>query len=130
MKGGNLSGQVSSWSVVNARVPQSSILDPLLFLISINDFPNGLSSNVERFPDDTSLFSVVHDMHNFANNWSKHLKNYKWMGFFQWKMSLFLSHISKLKNPRKMWTSPLIFNNTKIVRNNLKEIGEKCATLH
>ena len=68
MKGGNLSGQVSSWSVVNARVPQSSILDPLLFLISINDFPNGLSSNVEHFPDDTSLFSVVHDMHNFANN--------------------------------------------------------------
>ena len=44
------------------------------------------------------------------------------MGFFQWKMSLFLSHISKLKNPRKMWTPPLIFNNTKIVRGNPRKM--------
>ena len=57
-----LNGQSSSWTNVNAGVPQGSILDPLLFLIYINDLPDSLSSNAKLFADDTSLFSVVHDI--------------------------------------------------------------------
>lgn len=40
----------------------SSILLLLLFLIYINDLADGLTSNAKLFADDTSLFSVVHNV--------------------------------------------------------------------
>ena len=56
-----LDGQNSSWSNGHAGGPQGSILGPLLFLIYITDLANDLSS-----ADDTSLFSVVHDVNASA----------------------------------------------------------------
>ena len=49
-----LNGQVSVWASVNAGVPQGSILDPLSFLIYIDDLCHNLSSNVKLFADDAS----------------------------------------------------------------------------
>ena len=57
-----LNGQNPSWKGITSYVPQGSILGPLLFLIYINDLPDGLSSNCKLLADDTSLFSVVHDV--------------------------------------------------------------------
>ena len=69
-----LNSQSSSWANVNAGVPQGSILGPLLFLIYINDLPDGLSSNAKLFADDTSLFSVVHDINTSAIELNSDLK--------------------------------------------------------
>ena len=65
---------MSTWTSVNAVVPQGSISGPFLFLIHINDISDKFSSNVKLFADDTSLFSVIHDIHEISD-WA-----------FQWKM--------------------------------------------
>ena len=59
-----LNGQTSSWQNIYAGVPQGSVLGPLLFLIYINDLPDGLASMCKIFVDDTSLFSKVNDKSN------------------------------------------------------------------
>ena len=63
-----------------------SILGLLLFLIYINNLPDNLSSNPKLFADDTSLFSVVHDINQSRINLNDDLEKVSnWT--FQWKMS-------------------------------------------
>ena len=68
-----LNGQVSSWGDVKAGISQGSILGPLLFLIYINDLPDGLNSNVKLFADDLSLLSVVHNITDSASLLNRNL---------------------------------------------------------
>ena len=81
-----LNGQSSSWCNVKAGVPQGSILEPLLFLIYINDLADGLSSNTKLFADDTSLFPVIHDPVITTLELNSDLSRIKQWAF-QWKMS-------------------------------------------
>ena len=78
-------GQTSSWIPVLAGVPQGSILGPLLFLVYINDLPNGLKSNAKLFADDTSLFTIVKDKNESADVLNNDLLLIsKWA--YDWKM--------------------------------------------
>ena len=52
-----LDGISSQEYLVNAGVPQGSILGPTLFLLSINDFPDDVISNIAIYADDTTLYS-------------------------------------------------------------------------
>ena len=80
-----LNGQTSSCRPILAGVPQGYILGPLLFLIYINDMPEGLKSNVKLFADDTSIFSIVKNKNDSVKDLTHHLSLIsKWA--FKWKM--------------------------------------------
>ena len=69
-----LNRQSSNWKFVKAVVPQGSVLEPLFFLIYINDLPQRLPDvlpDVKIFADDTSLFSIV----NFAKTSASELNS-------------------------------------------------------
>ena len=54
-----LPGASSSWTSVDAGVPQGSIFGPLLFLLYINDIIENIDSSKKLFADDTSLYIIV-----------------------------------------------------------------------
>ena len=80
-----LNGQASLRTAVLAGVPQSSILDPFLFLVYINDLPNELKYNAKLFADDTPLLTIVKDKQESPDvlNYDPSLIS-KWV--FDWKM--------------------------------------------
>ena len=80
-----LNRQHALWTIVEAGVPQGSILEPLFFVIYINEFSDGLNSNPKLFANDTSLFSVVQNINSTVNDLNSDLMTISdWA--FQWKM--------------------------------------------
>ena len=114
-----LNGQLSSWSNIESDAPQGSILDPLLFLIYVNDLSEGLATNVKLFADDVLLFSVVDNINLSATNLNSALSKINaWTN--QWKTTcnpdpkkqaqevIFSRKIRKTSHP------PLTFNNNSV----------------
>ena len=57
-----------------------------LFLVYINNLPEGLNSEVKLFADDTSLFSIANCVNTSASTLNSNLlKIQDWT--YQWKMS-------------------------------------------
>ena len=56
-----------------------------MFLIYINDLPDGINSLCKIFADDTSLFSKVYDIHNSASKLNHDLEKISYWAY-QWKM--------------------------------------------
>ena len=88
-----INGQHSNWAPILAGFPQGSILEPLLFLIYINDLPHNLNSVVKLFADNTSLFCTVQNPTSSAKILNNDLsKISEWA--YRWKM-LFNLDITK-----------------------------------
>ena len=111
-----LHGQSSCWKEILAGVPQDSILGPLLFLIFINDIPEGIQSNIKIFADDTSIFSVMKNSISASATLNEDLLLIsKWA--YSWKMSLILTprnqatEIVFSKKQSNIQLPTLIFNN-------------------
>ena len=89
-----LNGQTSEWERIYSEVSQRSVLGPLLFLIYINDLPDGITSMCKIFADDTSLFSKVLDVNKSVIELNADLEKInQWA--YQWKMGLTLTPINK-----------------------------------
>ena len=73
----------SSWTSAKAGAPQGSIFGHLLFLLYINDIVEDIDSSIRLFADDTSLYIIVYDpiqaaeqinldlakIHHWADKW-------------------------------------------------------------
>ena len=57
-------GAVSNLARVTSGVPQGSVLGPLLFLIYINDLPEGIKSFISMFADDAKILKRVEKEEN------------------------------------------------------------------
>ena len=68
-------GESSDLKDISCGVPQGSVLEPLLFLLYINDLPN-ISSKMKffLFADDTNIYFESDDLFNVENTVNKELK--------------------------------------------------------
>ena len=116
-----LNEQSSSWAPVCAGAPQGSNLEPLFFLIYINDLRKDISSTVKLFADDTSIFSVVDDVNvSLVQLNNDLLKISKWA--YHWKMTFnpdVLKQAQKVVfscKSHKLAHSPVLLNNVPVKR--------------
>ena len=58
----------------------------MLFLIYINDLSDDITTNVKLFVDETSPFSIVHNMNTSTTNLNNDLNKIKNLAI-QWKMA-------------------------------------------
>ena len=54
-----INGCKSSFLPVSSGIPQGSVLGPTLFLIYVNDLPEGILSSIKLCADDTKLYCVI-----------------------------------------------------------------------
>ena len=111
-----INGCHSSWQYINAGVPQSSILGPLLILLYINYIVDNIQSQVRLFADDTNIFLIVDNAIESADILNRHLNTItswsnKWLVNFNSPKTETMVILWKINKPHH---PSLIMNNQKL----------------
>ena len=115
-------GARSEWAEVGSGVPQGSVLGPLLFLLYINDLPDGIQNSVKMFADDSKLFGPAdtHDSRLQLQEDIQHLERWSLM----WQLPFNISKCKVLhighRNPR---CSYKMFNQTLACSDEERDLG-------
>ena len=102
-----INGSASKPIKVTSRVPQGTVLGPLLFLLYINDLPNNVTSNVRLFADDCLLYQPIKSDND---------------------ISLLQNDLIKLKEWQNTWL--MKFNPTKMLHNDISLKKTNTKYLH
>jgi hypothetical protein len=91
-------GSTSKWEMIKYRVPQGSILGPLLFLLYINDLQKILNKDnyMVLYADDTSIIITERDKTNFLNLNRTFKKINTWFSTQLLTLNLKKTHIGNL----------------------------------
>ena len=71
----NVNNHFSDLSKINSGVPQGSILDPLLFLLYVNDMPQVVHSDLLLHADDSGLTFQHKHVHTIEHQLNKDFAN-------------------------------------------------------
>ena len=96
-------GEASEPRSVTSGVPQGSVIGPLLFLIFINDIPDGLSSQIRLFADDTIIYRPISSPDDTIALQEDITKLDKWSN--DWQMEFhphkcYVLHITRSRKPQ------------------------------
>ena len=75
-------GEKSEWKELKSGIPQGSVLAPIMFLVYVNDMPEGVSSYISLFADDVKLLRKIRN-HRDCEELQKDKQNI-WMEQDMW----------------------------------------------
>ena len=90
---------LSSAKEVRSGVPQGSVVGPVLFVIFINDLPDGIKGKITMFADDVKLFRIIRSIHDCQELQSDLDKLYDWSVKWQLHFNPKKCQVLRIGNP-------------------------------
>ena len=96
----------SEWREVTSGVPQGSVLAPILFLVYINDMPEGVKSYMNLFADDAKLLRHIKDEEDCKILQEDLNKIWRWSRKWQMEFNVEKSQVMEMGGGgrRPVWT--------------------------
>ena len=76
--------------------PQGSVLGPIMFLVYVNDMPEGIVSYMNMFADDTKIMREIKNLEDCDKLQEDLDKIYKWSKEWQMEFNASKSHVMKM----------------------------------